>query len=45
MMERAPLKATSATFGPFPAAPGYHSVSEQVLFANNPLSFESFVFF
>ena len=30
MMERAPLKATSATFGPFPAAPGYHSVVEQV---------------
>lgn len=29
MMERAPLKATSATFGPFPAAPGYHSVVEQ----------------
>lgn len=28
-MERAPLKATATTFGPFPAAPGYHSVSEQ----------------
>lgn len=29
MMERAPLK-NPATFGSFPAAPGYHSVIEQV---------------
>ena len=32
MMERAPLKTPAATFGSFPAAPGYHSVTEQVLF-------------
>lgn len=33
MMERAPLKTPAATFGSFPAAPGYHSVIEQVLFS------------
>lgn len=33
MMERAPFKTpNAATFGSFPAAPGYHSVIEKVFF-------------
>ena len=34
MMERAPFKTPAATFGSFPAAPGYHSVVEKVFFLN-----------
>ena len=44
MMERAPLKATATTFGPFPAAPGYHSVSEQVLVSLNLVNFPAVSF-